>query len=198
VFEGKILNASGLRSVQSSGVQTVPLDILPSAPAVAEKPAGTQAPRSSGPADSGAGTELDDLYQAFSREPLARGTQVGELMPGQPRPARAACLAVERALKLPSGLDSCSCRPGRRARAIAAGPPRAQAGFPTHPICGRLLVPAPARPRRASAHPRNESLRWVEGQGVGTSSTATRCRCNVATFLSRRAACWHLQAIERR
>src|SRR6266851_4865994 len=84
-FESKIPQRKRPQVSPEFWSTTLPSDIRPPAPALADTWPGGSALRSPDPADSEGATELDDLYQAFSKEQLAPlWTQVGELMPGQP------------------------------------------------------------------------------------------------------------------
>src|SRR5713226_7640358 len=138
---------------------TLPSDI----PALADTRPGGSALRSPDPADSEGVTELDDLYEAFSKEQLAPlWTQVAELMPGQPTPSARPHVWRWKTL---FGLAE---RAGRLVPVDRGGERRARA---------RLSI----------GTPRTRSASWWKARGCGPSSTATRCRCNVATFCSRRA-----------
>src|SRR5260370_30406782 len=87
-FESKIPQRKRPQVSPELWSTTLPSDIRPPAPALADTRPGGSALRSPDPADSEGVTELDDLYQAFSKEQLAPvWTQVAELMRGQPTPS---------------------------------------------------------------------------------------------------------------
>ncbi len=150
----------------------MPSDIRPSAPAVADTRPGDSALRSPDPADSDRLTELDDLYQAFSKEQLAPlWTQVGELMPGQPTPSarphvwrwRTLFDLAEQAGRLVP-VD----RGGERRAIALANPGLGGLPYATTTLWAAIQYLAPGETAPEHRHTQNAFRFVVEGQGVWT------------------------------
>jgi len=147
-------------------------DIRPSAPALADTRPGSSALRSSDPADSDEVTELDDLYEAFSKEQLAPlWTQVGELMPGQPAPSarphvwrwRTILDLAEQAGQLVP-VD----RGGERRAIALANPGLGGLPYATPTLWAAIQYLAPGETAPEHRHTQNAFRFVAEGQGVWT------------------------------
>ncbi len=150
----------------------MPSDIRPSAPASADTRPGGSALRPPDPPDSEGVTELDDLYQAFSKEQLAPlWTQVGELMPGQPTPS--ACPHVWRwsallGLAERAGQLVPVDRGGERRAIALANPGLGGLPYATPTLWAAIQYLAPGETAPEHRHTQNAFRFVVEGQGVWT------------------------------